>query len=295
MNRITSIGRATLTSPDPERQLAHYAEILGLGVLDRTSELIVLSCPADPASVVLQRGDVAGCAALALHIDTDGDLDAFAHQLAAQGIAGDRRRDSAPDIPDLLALTGPDGIRLEVSPRPAAFSGQFGATPIGPRKLGHVAFNVSDAGKAASFFTEALGFRVSDWMGDFFAFLRCGVDHHTVNLLRGPKVKMHHIAFELTGWEHIKQTCDELGRQGVPLLWGPGRHRVGHNLFIYHRDADGQIVEFYAELDQMSDEAKGYFDPRPWHEDRPQRPKVWTPGPDISSQWGIHTPDGFRS
>jgi len=30
------------------------------------------------------------------------------------------------------------------------------------------------------------------------------------------------------------------------------------------------------------DEELGYFDPRPWHQDRPQRPKVWTiPGASI--------------
>jgi hypothetical protein len=25
----------------------------------------------------------------------------------------------------------------------------------------------------------------------------------------------------------------------------------------------------------MHDEELGYFEPRPWHQDRPQRPKVW--------------------
>ena len=25
----------------------------------------------------------------------------------------------------------------------------------------------------------------------------------------------------------------------------------------------------------MHDEAKGYFEPRPWHEDSPQVPKTW--------------------
>jgi hypothetical protein len=35
------------------------------------------------------------------------------------------------------------------------------------------------------------------------------------------------------------------------------------------------IVELYAELDQIKSEALGYFDPRPWHVDRPQRPKAW--------------------
>jgi hypothetical protein len=31
----------------------------------------------------------------------------------------------------------------------------------------------------------------------------------------------------------------------------------------------------YAEMDQMKDEELGYFDPRPWHEDGPQRPRNW--------------------
>ena len=32
--------------------------------------------------------------------------------------------------------------------------------------------------KTVKFYTEVLGFRVSDWQADFFAFLRCGRDHH---------------------------------------------------------------------------------------------------------------------
>jgi hypothetical protein len=43
----------------------------------------------------------------------------------------------------------------------------------------------------------------------------------------------------------------------------------------------------------MKDEALGYFDPRPWHRDHPQRPKVW-PREGSQSIWGPpQTPD-FR-
>ena len=69
--------------------------------------------------------------------------------------------------------------------------------------------------------------------------------------------------------------CDHLGRMNVPISWGPGRHGISHNIFVYHRDPDDQMIEFYTEMDQMLDEELGYFDPRPWHKDRPQRPKVW--------------------
>jgi hypothetical protein len=34
-------------------------------------------------------------------------------------------------------------------------------------------------------------------------------------------------------------------------------------------------ASFYIELDQLKDEALGCFDPRPWHRDTPQRPRVW--------------------
>jgi hypothetical protein len=36
-------------------------------------------------------------------------------------------------------------------------------------------------------------------------------------------------------------------------------------------------------MDQMHDEELGFFEPRPWHQDRPQRPKVW--GDDTLSNW----------
>ena len=72
----------------------------------------------------------------------------------------------------------------------------------------------------------------------------------------------------------------------IPIIWGPLRHGPGHNVSIYHRNPDGQVVEFYAELDQLLDEDLGFFDPRPWHEDQPQRPKVWTRANRSIAGWG---------
>ena len=116
---------------------------------------------------------------------------------------------------------------------------------------------------------------ISDWIEDWFAFMRCGPDHHTVNFVRGKRTIMHHVAFELKDWAQILTACDFLGSKNIQLTWGPGRHGPGHNLYTYHRNPDDQIIELFAELDKMLDEELGYFDPRPWHRDRPQKPKVW--------------------
>jgi catechol 2,3-dioxygenase-like lactoylglutathione lyase family enzyme len=148
--------------------------------------------------------------------------------------------------------------------------------------LKQVAFFTKDAKQMTKFYCDVLGFRVSDWMGDFFSFLRCGPDHHTINLMTAEEDRHFHTAFELRDWAHLQTACDYLSLNGYKMLWGPGRHGIGHNLFAYHRAPNGLITELFAELDKMNEEL-GYFEPRPWHRDRPQRPKVWTPDPSAQS------------
>jgi len=100
------------------------------------------------------------------------------------------------------------------------------------------------------------------------------------------------LASELKDWAQILTACDFLGSKNIQLTWGPGRHGPGHNIYTYHRNPDDQIIELFTELDEMLDEDLGYFDPRPWHRDRPQKPKVWS-GP--SDVWGPpSTPEHTR-
>jgi hypothetical protein len=94
---------------------------------------------------------------------------------------------------------------------------------------------------------------------------------------------------------HIQQGCETLSMFRIPIGWGPLRHGPGHNVAVYHRNLDDHVVEYYCELDQMKNEALGYFEPRPWHVDRPQRPKVW-PARTWVSGWGTPpAPDFARN
>ena len=97
---------------------------------------------------------------------------------------------------------------------------------------------------------------------------------------------MHHIAFEVRDFSHLQNACDVLGQKKIPINWGPARLGPGHNVAVFHRNHDDWRVEFYAELDQMKDEELGYWDPRPWHRDQPQRPKVWD-SYDVAFIWGL--------
>jgi catechol 2,3-dioxygenase-like lactoylglutathione lyase family enzyme len=291
MIRVRKIAHAAFETPDLDRQTAYYTDILGLSLVAKDKDAAYLASTLDHHSVVLRRGAEARCTRIAFQLAPDADLDAFERQVAGHGIKTTRKKDPEPSIPELVSFEDPKGTIMEVF-REHAFSGQaYQGKGIVPHKLGHVAFHVADVKKIAKFYCDVLGFRDSDWMADFFAFLRCGPDHHTINLVDTGKVKMHHIAFEVRDWAHIQTACDFLSLNGYKLVWGPGRHGIGHNLFAYHRNPDGQIVELFAELDKMPDEELGYFEPRPWHRDRPQKPKVWAKDPSAANLWGIMPPD----
>ena len=68
------------------------------------------------------------------------------------------------------------------------------STAVQPRKLGHVTLLVDDCKRSAEFYSEVLGFRISDWVDDIFLWMRCNPDHHGLAFAKTSFVKMHHFA-----------------------------------------------------------------------------------------------------
>lgn len=66
--------------------------------------------------------------------------------------------------------------------------------------------------------------------------------------------------------------------------------RPGHNLFTYHKDPDGNVIELFTQIDRMTDGSKGYWEPRPWHETFPMYPKTWEIDALTANLWGPFDP-----
>jgi catechol 2,3-dioxygenase-like lactoylglutathione lyase family enzyme len=253
---------------------------------------VILSTALGEETVILQRGGTARLTHMAFQVGPDTDFAQARKDLAAKGIACEERTDVTQRLRRALSLQDPCGTQLDLFTDTRPHETVERPRGVVPLKLGHVAFKVADPKALVDFYTTVLGFRVSDWMGDYFAFLRCGPDHHTINFVQGKNSGLHHFAFELKDWGHVQSACELLGQKDIQIIWGPGRHGIGHNIFVYHRDPDDHIVEFYIEMDQMKDETLGYFEPRPWHKDRPQRPKVWERIP-ARMVWGTPPTEDF--
>ena len=294
MIKARRIGHAVFETTDLERLSDHYTDVVGLVVAAKEKDRRFLASKLGHLAIELRQGSDTGCRKISFEVAPGTDLNAVARELEKQGIRSERSNDPAPTLSQVLTFTDPKGTQLELF---AAWEPlKNGAEPKGLAavKLGHLAYFAPDLKKVVEFYSGLLGFRVSDWIGDYFVFMRCNTDHHTVNFMQDANARMHHIAFELGDFMHLKNACDVLAKNKIDIIWGPVRHGPGHNISIYYREPDDQVIELFCELDQMKDEELGYFEPRPWHRDRPQRPKVWEPGP-TSNIWGPPpTPDFMR-
>ena len=294
MIKASRVGHASFDTPDLDRAIAYYTEVNGLVLHAKGRSQAFLASKTGLLTIALERGDAATLRRISFEVSPHADFSEIAKNLAEHGVKCDRLSDAVPGIGKVLAFSDPTGTTIELFTEWNYLGAHHQALGAGPLKLGHIARVVEDPKAMAEFYCRVLGFRVSDWIEDFFVFLRCNPDHHTINFLRGSESKMHHIAFEMKDFAHIQNACELLALRKMPINWGPVRHGPGHNVAIYHRNSDDQNVEFYIELDQMKDEGLGYFDPRPWHHDTPQRPKVWdrTSSPNL---WGPPpTPDFLR-
>jgi catechol 2,3-dioxygenase-like lactoylglutathione lyase family enzyme len=284
---IGRLGHLALGTRDLDAMLEHYCGRLGLALTDRSADAVYLTVGPEHHCLTIEKG---AAGHLRTGFQINGSLEDAERALRAHGIATERRSEPEPGIADALILTSPDKSILALYERQAP-SGVAPVHELRPRKLGHVARFTDDLTEIRRFYLDGLGLRFGDSVAvdgrDFFLFMRVGPDHHTVNFMENPQESgLHHFAFEARDIDHVKNLLDSLAREKVTLEWGVGRHGPGHNIFSYHRDPDGNLVEIFTDLDLMYDEELGYYEPRPWHEEYPQRPKAWerlrTPG----NAWG---------
>jgi catechol-2,3-dioxygenase len=281
---ISKLGFFEVRTRDVDRMASYYEQALGLALTERSESTAYLTTGPEHHCVVVAAGEPHGRARLGFELGCR--LDEAAEVLGATGIAYRRATDPEPGIPEAIELTEPvTGIPVVLYEQQADSGAPANAGR--PVKLGHLAGYVDDLTAVRGFYEQVLGFRWSDMVGDFFVFLRCNADHHTINLLQSHKRSgLFHVAFEMRDVIHLKDTLDVLAAHQIRLDWGPGRHGPGHNIFTYHRDPDDNIIELFTEIDLIVDERTGEFAPRPWHESSPQVPKVWDPTDEAANKWG---------
>ncbi len=137
------------------------------------------------------------------------------------------------------------------------------AEPVRPSNLTHVVYGTPDQPATLAFFTDVVGFEVSDQVPGIIAFTRCGPVHHNLAIQAAPVAFPHHIAFEV-------DDVDDVVRGGQAMIdadpdrhmWGVGRHAIGSNWFWYLREPGGTYIEYTSDIDRISEQDK--YRPKDW-------------------------------
>ncbi|RAI40102.1 VOC family protein [Rhodoplanes roseus] len=241
-----------LTSPDPEKLAAFYADLMDMAPVSSadSAESIVLAGPGrrlllsrGPAKALGHAGfalrDRAGLDGLRVHARQNGlDLAPFA---------------TPPFGPDAFAVTDPDGNRIAfglAAPEPARTGLR------GP--LQHLTLATRSVQAIEGFYAGKLGFAVSDRVVDAggrvtTCFMRGNHEHHNLACFLQDRAGIDHHSYEAGEWDTIRDWADRFAARGVTLMWGPGRHGPGNNLFIFIEDPDGNWIEVSAELEVIHD------------------------------------------
>jgi catechol-2,3-dioxygenase len=147
------------------------------------------------------------------------------------------------------------------------------ATPI---EVGHVVFFVADVHATRDFYTQRLGFAVSDSYPSHGFFLRCAPEggHHDMFLLQRPTKDrgVNHVAFTVRDIHEVFGGGLHFSRKGWQTQLGPGRHPISSAYFWYFKNPAGGLIEYYADEDQLTAD---------W------QPREFQPGPTVFAEWAV--------
>jgi catechol-2,3-dioxygenase len=129
-----------------------------------------------------------------------------------------------------------------------------------------------DFEQAESWLCQALGLRVSDRAAGKVSFLSGGTgvrDHHCFGLINSTHRGFQHSSFHVDSFDDIGFGSWQMRQAGFADQFGLGRHALASNLFLYVRDPWGSWLEYYTDMDKISEA----WVARDWKE----LPYVWGP------------------
>jgi catechol 2,3-dioxygenase-like lactoylglutathione lyase family enzyme len=263
---ITHLRHVDLAIPDYDRQLAFYTDVWGLTNVADDTGISFLAAEGSPERYIIRLRKAAEkrLDLVSFGAATNADVDALAERLIAKGV-------------QLVAEPGDLGTEVEV--RQHRKIEEKESIPV---RLSHVVLNGTDPDRTSQWYTDVLGFRLSDTlagpeMGTVMNFMRCNPRHHSIAFARGPHVSLHHISFEMRGIDEFMRGSGRVIRSGAKKVWGQGRHLAGDNTYSYFLDPQNNTIEYTTELAELDEDA--------WH------PHVYDMhDPEVQDQWGTANP-----
>jgi catechol 2,3-dioxygenase len=263
---VTKVAHVALNVTDLEAAVAHYANLLGLTVAERTDGRVYLRGmdEQDHHSLVLQASENAGVDHVALKVNQLDDLETIEKLVERTSTRVTRvAHQEESGQGESIRFVIPSGQTFEVvyhvdkvgflagqrDPDPVPDEAYEAMAPVA--RLDHLLITTPDAEDNTKFFTEVLDFGVSEALRDpsgklLASWLFCTNTMHDVAMAPGPAGGLHHVAFWVDSRADVVRCATALRKKGVRLFdYGVTRHGVSGGHTVYFYDPAGNRNEIF--------------------------------------------------
>jgi 2,3-dihydroxy-p-cumate/2,3-dihydroxybenzoate 3,4-dioxygenase len=258
-------------------------EVLGLERVRREAGATYFRSDSRDHTLVYFEGDPADHT-VGFELRTSDELEAAAAELSNRGIdvrAGSAQECEQRRVKAFVHFRDPTGNKIDLVVQPH-HSGRryFPSRDAGITGFSHVGLCTTDAARDERFWTEVLGARVSDRIGEA-PLLRIDEVHHKVALFPTTRSGVQHVNHQVESIDDIMRAWYMLRKLDVPIAFGPGRHPTSGAMFLYFRGPDDMIYEYSTGVRLISPEEEATYRPR-------QFPRgnesfcMWGAAPDIA-------------
>ena len=265
LHDIAHLGHAELLTPEPDKSLWFFTQVLGLTENGTSGDSVYLRTWDDYEhhSLKLTASDTSGIRRTGLRASSEDALKRRVADVEAAGL-GIGWRDGDAGIGPTYLCRDPDGHEFELYwesewYRPAgelkpALKNQAQAYPgrgVSVRRLDHINFLAAQTKPNGDFVASVLGGRVTEQIvldtgtisAQWLHFAQKSYDLVYTNDWTGSAGRLHHIAFATDTREDILRAADICLDRGVFIETGPHKHAIQQTFFLYVYEPGGNRVE----------------------------------------------------
>ena len=304
MTDVAHLGPVELLTPEGERSLAFFTDVMGMEVEGQEGPTTYLRGWGDYQrySLALTESDTSGMAFCGLRAWSPEALERRVAAVEATGLGegwtegargrgpGYRFRD--PDghrfelYYEVERYEPPEHLRPSLKNQPQRYTGRGAAV----KRLDHVNVLAADVRASREFAVEALDYRLYERIelddgSEAGAWLSVSIAAHELIYTRdayGARGRLHHLAFWVDTREECLRAADLFLDNDIHIEAAPSKHAIAQGFFLYGIEPGGNRIEVTT---------GGYFvfDP-----DQPT--VVWSSAERAKGQaWGVQTVESFHT
>lgn len=263
---VLRLSHVDITVTDLDLACAYYTKVIGMLEVERTADSVYLKCwdEVDHHSLRLTYAPRVGFELMSFKVDHDDDLADLETAISRYGFPVQRiSRGASVGQGESIRFDTPSGHPMELvrdiekvggslpklNPRPFVFDSS-GEAGIAPPRMDHVLVTAEEVGESTQFYTSVLGFRVTEQLLDgnghqIGTWMERSHSPHDLAVVVGPNGGLHHFAYWLDDWDHIRSAADILAYNGISVDVGPTRHGITRGSTIYFFDPLGTRNEVF--------------------------------------------------